>query len=115
MRLSKQHRQILLVLLRHNGRGLRFSEIVRPVKELRMKKWELSRNELKLPRPRVLSASFSRSLRTLLERGLVEKEYVWQWRGPAWSLTVEGQVAAKKIKQELKRRIEELDEFRYLL
>jgi hypothetical protein len=53
MRLSKQHKQILLVLLRDHPRALRFSEIVHPIRTL---KWEQSEED-KLPQSRVLSAS----------------------------------------------------------
>lgn len=34
---------------------------------------------------------------------------------PRWRLTAEGQAAAMEIKRELKRQIEELNEFRNLL
>lgn len=129
MRLSKQHKQILLILLRNNPTALKFSEIVLPVRKLRMKKWE-STEEGKFPRPRVLSASFSRSLKTLLERGLVSKEhrekifsdgsdqmYTEGSERPStrWRLTTEGQAIAIEIKRELDRQIEELNEFRYFL
>lgn len=109
MRLSIQHRQILLVLLRNNPRALRLERILRPVIELKRKKWILSTEEDKLPRPRVISASFCRSLKTLGVRGLATKE-VGYYGEKQWRLTAEGLATAREIKRELERQIEELSE-----
>lgn len=118
MRMSKQHKQILMVLLRNNPIALRLREIVYPIRGLKLKKWESSTEENKFPRPRVLSASICRSLKTLRARGLVTKDS----NDPSqWRLTIEGLAIVREINRELGRQIEklrnqieELDELKYI-
>jgi hypothetical protein len=112
MRLSKQHKQILLVLLRNNPRALRPIEIIRLVGGLRWKRYE-TKGGKSPPRLRVLSASICRSLKTLHARGLITKES--KWSSPRWRLTTKGLATAREINRELKSQIEKLDEFRYFL
>jgi len=107
MKLSKQHKQILLVLLGNNPNALRVSEIVRLVIKFKMEKWSLSTGEDKFPRPRVISASLCRSLKTLLARGLAtqQPDYYGSLR---WRLTIEGLATAREVKLELEIQIEKL-------
>jgi len=115
MRLSKQHKQILLILLRNNPNALRLSKIVQPLKELKMRKWLSPTDEGEFPKSRVLSASFARSLKTLHEKGLVtfenRSDLVFL---SGWRLTTIGLSTAREIGRELERQIEELNELKLL-
>jgi len=102
MRVSRQQKQILLVL-HTNPRPLRLVEIIDFVKK---KRWESksSSDKAKFSHPRVLSASFCRSMKTLRVKGLVIN--VSERGSPRWVLTEQGIAKAKEINGELKRQIE---------
>lgn len=101
MRFSKQHKLILLILLRGHTIPMRLSDIVNSVEKERQKN-----PQAKFVKRRVLSASFSRSIKTLHERGLLER--VDYWGGWGWKLTNEGLSVAREINRKFKRQIEEL-------
>jgi hypothetical protein len=74
---------------------------------LKWKKWEQSAEEDKLPKSRVLSASFCRSLKTLGARGLITKQLGY-YGSPQWRLTTDGLATAREIKREFERQMEDL-------
>jgi hypothetical protein len=107
MRLSMQQKQILLVLFHNNPNALRLRAIVYVIKILKYKKWQTSTEENKVPRPRVLSASICRSLKTMRARGLVTKQPK-SYGSPQYHLTKEGLAMAREINRELELQIEKL-------
>jgi CTP-dependent riboflavin kinase len=102
MRFSEQHKLILLILLRRRTTPMRLSEIVNYVERQKQKT-----PQAKFVKRRVLSASFSRSIVTLHNRELLERQAYW--RGFGWQLTPEGVKVAREINRELKRQLEKLE------
>ena len=104
MYLSEQQKKILLVLATLNPRRLRLIEII--VFVTRVRPWEPHRKS-------VLFSSFSRSIKSLLEKKLV----MYEGRGKRayWYLTRLGLDKALEIRRNLESRIRQLEEYRQIL
>ena len=114
MHFSKQHKQILLLLLKNRETakvGLTLIEIVTALQESFMETSE----ELK-PMKNVYP-SVSRSMKTLRRNGFVERSYRQSRLSSEpvvirWSITTEGSTEALRIRRKIIRQFEE---FRYFL
>jgi predicted DNA-binding transcriptional regulator len=110
MYLSKQERQILLVLSALNPRELRIKEIMVNVTSRTRRRYEARTMN-------VLYSSFSRSMKSLREKGLVTRRLVASKyvKNVYWSLTPLGNVESFEIRRSIRSKLEELNEYNNLV
>ena len=108
MRLSRQEKQIMLVLNARRPMEMRLNEIITYVTS-RTRNYGSHRN--------TQFASFSRSMRSLLMKGCVKERLVAtkRFRNRYWSLTPQGYEAALETIRFVRSEMEELDKYRQLM